>query len=71
MIERVVYDTEHDRWYKAGDDPWTVRDVPKNRVVQPIPSATADTYTDAFFALFGHNVFIPTQLRAPKRAVFA
>jgi len=69
MFERAVYCTEEDRWYKQGDDPWTVRDIPADRVVTPIISVIADTYGEAFELLFGHAVVIPAPVRSARRAL--
>jgi hypothetical protein len=63
MIERAVFCEDETRWYKQGDDPWTVRPVPKDSVLQPVFSVVADTYSEAFELLFGHKEEFPAQAR--------
>jgi len=66
--DRVFYNSEDSRWYKQGDDPWTVRIVAKGDVVRPIPSVEAGTYCAAVLGLFGHLPFIPpVRAEAPRR----
>jgi hypothetical protein len=71
MNERAVYNIDEDRWYKDGDDPWTVRVIPADRIVLPIKSVVADTYADAFLSLFGYPMPIPALVRSPRREVLA
>ena len=72
MNDRVVYNSEDGLWYKAGDDPWTIREIPNDRKVQPVPFAAADTYASAFENLFGYPAAMPILVRSPRTAtVFA
>lgn len=71
MIENAVYDSEHGKWYKQGDDPWTVREVARGQVVRPIAFSTAMNYMDAFADLFGHVPVIPPPTRTRQYAIAA
>lgn len=67
MIEKAVYNSEDSKWYRMGDDPWTVRFVKVGDILKPLVFAIATTYTEAFEQLFGHPVPIPPPVRAPRR----
>ena len=54
MFEHAVYDSEHNKWYKQGDTPWTVRMIPKGEIFKPIFYVNANTSMEAFELLFGH-----------------
>lgn len=67
MFERAVFCEEENRWYKQGDDPWTVRIVSVGDVLKPIFSVVASTYNEAFELLFGHPIEIPVAMRSARR----
>lgn len=69
--ERAVYSSEDGKWYRQGDDPWTVRVVPIGHKIQPIFSVRADTMLEAFESLFHHPVQMPKIIRAPRRQELA
>jgi hypothetical protein len=71
VIENAVYDSEHGKWYKQGDDPWTVREVARGQFVRPIVFSNAPTYLDAFAELFGHAAVIPPPTRTRQHAIAA
>lgn len=71
MIENAVYDSDHGKWYKRGDSPWTVREVARGEVVRPIVFSDASNYMDAFMELFGHAPVIPPPTRTRQYAVAA
>lgn len=64
--ERAVYNSEDDRWYRQGDDPWTVRIVQRGEVLKPLVSVRADNSLDAYANLFGHPLEIPPVQRSPR-----
>jgi hypothetical protein len=64
--ERAVYNSEDGRWYRQGDDPWTVRIVGKGEILKPLISARAYTSLDAFKSLFGHPLEIPPVSRSHR-----
>jgi hypothetical protein len=70
MNERVVYNSEDIKWYPEGDAPWKVRVVARGEQLKPLRFAIADTYADAFLALFGTEPLIPEIKRTPRREVF-
>lgn len=55
MFEHAVYDSEHDKWYNQGDDPWVVRPMRVGEKFKPILFVVADTYMDAAELLFLHS----------------
>lgn len=59
MTEHAVYNSEDGKWYRQGDDPWTVREVKPGQKLQPLVFAVADSYPEAFEKLFGHAIVIP------------
>lgn len=69
--ERAVYNSEDGQWYKDGDDPWMLRTYATGEIIRPIPSASADTYFDAFAQLFGRPAPVPAVVRSPRPAVHA
>ena len=66
MQDNVIYASEMGKWYKQGVD-FTVRNVKNGQPVVEPESAVADTYFDAFTALFSKAVPIPAPVRAPRR----
>ena len=70
-MERAVYNSEDGKWYEEGDSPWKIRVVAVGQKVKPLHNAIADTYTDAFAALFGHAPVIPAIERSTRRVVLA
>lgn len=66
-IERVVYRSETNLWYKHDDDPFTVKDVPvPGTPARVIVSFAADTYPEAFELHYGHKPFIPPSVREAR-----
>lgn len=71
MEERAIYIEETGLWYKNGATPLVVRIAGKGEKLEPLPSVKADSYPEAFEALYGHALVIPPPVRAPRREVLA
>jgi len=69
--QQAVYNSEDGKWYKRGDDPWTIRVHAVGEKVRPIPSVEASTYGEAFETLFEHPVEIPALMRSQRRVELA
>lgn len=67
MIEHVVYNEETGLWYKHDASPLTVRIVSKGEKLEPLISAKASTYPEAFEMIYGHAPIIPPPVRVPRR----
>lgn len=66
--ERVaVYSSEDARWFKQGEYPAPLREVPKGKKVEPYISVEALTYGEAFEKLFGCPVPLPELTRDSRR----
>lgn len=68
MQEHAVYNSEDGKWYRQGDDPWTVRIVPQGSKLQPIFSVRADNVLEAFEDLFGYPLSMPAVTREARRS---
>ena len=71
MDERAIYIEETGLWYKQGASPLEVRVVSKGEKLGPLQSVKADSYPEAFEALYGHAPIIPPPVRSPRREVLA
>jgi hypothetical protein len=67
MREHVVYNEETGLWYKYDSNPFTVRIVSKGEKLEPLISAKAMSYPEAFEMIYGHAFVIPPSVRAPRR----
>lgn len=67
MREHVVYNEETGLWYKHDSSPLTVRIVSRGEKLEPLVSAKASSYSEAFELIYGHAPFIPPPVRAPRR----
>ena len=67
MREHVVYNEETGLWYKHDASPLTVRIVSRGEKLEPLVSAKAMSYPEAFEMIYGHGPFIPPPVRAPRR----
>jgi hypothetical protein len=71
MEERAIYIEETGLWYKQGASPLEVRVISKGQKLEPLLSVKADSYPEAFEALYGHAPTVPAPVRAPRREVLA
>jgi len=69
--EHVIYIDETHLWYKVGATPLVVRVLGRGEKVPPLPSVKADTYLEAFEAMYGHPIHIPAPVREKPRVVLA
>ena len=69
--EHVIYIEETRLWYRNGATPLNVRVISRGEKIPPLPSVAADSYLEAFEAMYGHPIHIPAPVREHRKEVLA
>ena len=71
ILEHVIYIEENRLWYRNGATPLVVRVLGRGEKVPPLPSVKADSYMEAFEAMYGHPAPLPAPVREYRKEVLS